>query len=204
MKENKADGLSLVMFLFFSSGVSALVYQVAWQRVLFSSFGVDLESVTVIVSAFMAGLGVGALLGGWAADRWSGLTLIIFALAELTIGIYGVFSVGLFRWAGQLFIDFSLLGVAVVNFFLVFIPTVAMGGTLPVLISFLARRWGSVGDATGILYSLNTIGASVGSALVGFCFFKYFELPTIVSISSYVNFFVALVAFIRFREWEVK
>ena len=42
--------------IFFMSGFSALIYQIAWQRMLFTAFGVDLESITVIISVFMAGL----------------------------------------------------------------------------------------------------------------------------------------------------
>ena len=47
--------------LFFLSGFAALLYQVAWQRELFAWFGVDLDSVSTIVSVFMLGLGVGAM-----------------------------------------------------------------------------------------------------------------------------------------------
>ena len=50
--------------LFFFSGFSALIYQVVWQRMLFTFFGVNIESVTLIVIIFMFGLGVGALIGG--------------------------------------------------------------------------------------------------------------------------------------------
>ena len=56
--------------LFFLSGIAALVYQVCWQRMLFVAFGVDIESVTIIVSTFMFGLGARALLGGELADRY--------------------------------------------------------------------------------------------------------------------------------------
>ena len=38
------------------SGATALVYQVAWQRLLALHSGVGLYSVTMIVAAFMAGL----------------------------------------------------------------------------------------------------------------------------------------------------
>lgn len=48
-------GLSLV---FFASGFCALIYQVSWQRLLFSHIGIDLSSITVIISVFMVGLGV--------------------------------------------------------------------------------------------------------------------------------------------------
>ena len=43
--------------LFFLSGFPALIYQIVWQRTLFAIYGVNMESVTVVVSAFMLGLG---------------------------------------------------------------------------------------------------------------------------------------------------
>ena len=39
--------------VFFLSGIAALIYQIAWQRMLFTAFGVDLESITIIISVFM-------------------------------------------------------------------------------------------------------------------------------------------------------
>ena len=83
--------------LFFVSGVAALVYQVCWQRLLFAAFGVDIDSVTIIVSVFMLGLGLGALVGGDLADRRPAWALRFFAFAELGIGIFGLFSPGLIR-----------------------------------------------------------------------------------------------------------
>jgi spermidine synthase len=55
--------------VFFASGVAALVYQVIWQRLLVVFSGADVFSATVIVAAFMGGLGVGHLAGGHVADR---------------------------------------------------------------------------------------------------------------------------------------
>ena len=57
--------------IFFISGFSALVYQVSWQRLLFTGFGVDLTSITLIISVFMMGLGIGAFFGGRIADKFS-------------------------------------------------------------------------------------------------------------------------------------
>jgi hypothetical protein len=47
--------------LFFCSGMPALIYQIVWQRALFAIYGVNSESVTVVVTAFMIGLGLGSL-----------------------------------------------------------------------------------------------------------------------------------------------
>src|SRR5579859_5598486 len=50
--------------LFFASGFPALIYQIVWQRALFTIYGVNIQSVTVIVTVFMLGLGLGSLAGG--------------------------------------------------------------------------------------------------------------------------------------------
>jgi hypothetical protein len=50
--------------LFFLSGFPALLYQIVWQRALFTIYGVNVESVTVIVTIFMIGLGLGSLAAG--------------------------------------------------------------------------------------------------------------------------------------------
>ena len=53
--------------LFFFSGFPALIYQLTWQ--LFRVFGVNIESVTMVVTAIMLGLGLGSLLGGVLSKR---------------------------------------------------------------------------------------------------------------------------------------
>src|SRR5512147_3349564 len=79
--------------LFLLSGAAALVYQVAWQRLLALHSGVGLYSVAMIVAAFMAGLGIGSHVGGRLSTRL-GLqsALVAFAGLELAIGAFGVAS----------------------------------------------------------------------------------------------------------------
>ena len=43
--------------LFFTSGIPALLYQVVWQRSLFTIYGTNTESATAVVAAFLLGLG---------------------------------------------------------------------------------------------------------------------------------------------------
>ena len=70
--ESRASLYRWIAFIvFFASGFAALLYQVIWQRLLVFFSGSDVYSVTLIVTAFMAGLGVGNLAGGHLADRLS-------------------------------------------------------------------------------------------------------------------------------------
>src|SRR5437588_8774996 len=81
--------------LFFLSGFPALLYQVVWHRALFTIYGVNIESVTMVVSAFMLGLGLGSLAGGWLSERRGMPLLAVFGMAELGIGLFGIFSLAI-------------------------------------------------------------------------------------------------------------
>lgn len=184
--------LELLGLAFLFSGSAGLMYQVAWQRILFASFGVDLISVTIIVSAFMLGLGLGALVGGAVSDRWPRHALIIFSLCEAGIGVFGFASPHLMRGVAAILYDSPLEAMAIANFLLVLIPTFLMGATLPTLIAFVVRNWRSVGEATGYLYALNTFGAMLGTFATGFLLFKYIELDWVVYVAAIINLSVAM------------
>ena len=51
--------------VFILSGISALIYQLVWQRALLTIYGSNVESVAMVVAAFLAGLGIGSIAGGW-------------------------------------------------------------------------------------------------------------------------------------------
>src|SRR5262245_10307274 len=89
--------MALGAVLFFCSGFAALLYQVVWQRLLAIFSGADLASITIIVAAFMAGLGCGSLAGGRIADQLTRRKAVIaFAMAELAVGLFGVASAFLY------------------------------------------------------------------------------------------------------------
>ena len=53
---------------FFFSGFGALLCQVVWQRMLGIFAGSDTVSAALVVGAFLAGLGLGSILGACAAN----------------------------------------------------------------------------------------------------------------------------------------
>src|SRR5438045_8358027 len=81
--------------LFFLSGFPALIYQLTWQRALFRIFGVNIESVTIVVTAFMLGLGLGSLVGGWLSKRRDIPLLPLLAAIELLTAAFGTLSLGI-------------------------------------------------------------------------------------------------------------
>src|SRR5262252_5631078 len=77
-----------VLAIFFASGFAALIYQITWQRALFTIFGINVEAVTVVVTGFLLGLGLGSLFGGWLSRTSTIPLLVLFALIEITIGAF--------------------------------------------------------------------------------------------------------------------
>ena len=148
---------------FFVSGFAALVYQVVWQRVLFASFGINIEAVTVVVTAFLVGLGLGSLAGGRLSKDPNRPVLLLFAVLELSIAAYGLISVPFFRYVSTFAGNFSPLTSAVVTFALVLVPTLFMGATLPLLVAYSVRASGNVGRSVGWLYFVNTGGSAIAA-----------------------------------------
>src|SRR6201992_3024645 len=105
--------------LFFCSGFPALIYQLTWQRELFRIFGVNSESVTIVVAAFMLGLGLGSLSGGWVSKHRTIALLPLLASIELATAAFGIVSLGVFEHVGAAIVDWSLPAMALVNLLLV-------------------------------------------------------------------------------------
>jgi MFS family permease len=87
---------SFYYLLFFLSGFPALLYQIVWQRALFTLYSVNIESVTMIVTVFMLGLGLGSLAGGRLSSLPRIRPLTAFGAIEISIGLFGAASLWIF------------------------------------------------------------------------------------------------------------
>lgn len=182
--------LSLVFVVFLISGFASLLYQIVWQRSLFTIYGTNMEAITVVVAAFMLGLGLGSLAGGFVSRRPERPLLCIFGLMELGIACYGFFSLQLFSWVGNQTGVLSPVWIGLVTFGLLLIPTLFMGATLPLLVATLAHRNGNVGHTVGWLYFINTLGAAIGAFAAVLYFLVYHGLTGSVRLAALFNLMV--------------
>jgi predicted membrane-bound spermidine synthase len=188
--------VSFVFVLFFTSGFAALLYQVIWQRVLAIFSGADVYSVTIIVAAFMAGLGCGSLAGGYIADRVSmRRRIVLFAVSELAIAVFALISKWLYY--DVLYLQFNHLArspvvLAGVLFISLLWPTFFMGMSLPLLAKTLTRRVEGAAQMIGSLYAFNTLGAAVGALLTVWLFMRTLGFEVTVQFGAVLNIFAAL------------
>ena len=188
-----------LLALFFLSGFAALLYQVVWQRVLFSVYGIDITSVTVIVTVFMLGLGIGSIAGGAISRRARRIVLPLFAALELGIGVFGFFSLPLFDAVSRHTLDLSRIATGTVTFFLLLLPTTLMGATLPLLVEYATAKSHNVGRSVGALYFANTLGAAVGAAAAGVLLLGLFGLAATVTGAAAINILLAVGVFVVWR-----
>jgi predicted membrane-bound spermidine synthase len=159
-ESSRAVPLPFVYAVFLLSGFAALVYQVVWQRSLEAIYGVDIESVTIVVSAFLLGLGLGSWLGGRFSERPGAPLLAWFGVVEIAIGLYGACSLWLFHAVGAATAGQGGWLTFAATFGLVLVPTMGMGSTLPLLVAHAVPREGNVGKTVGMLYFTNTLGSA--------------------------------------------
>jgi len=176
-----------VSILFFCSGFPALIYQIVWQRALFAIYGVNIESVTIVVSAFMLGLGLGSLAGGAISKKGNAPLLKIFALAELGTAAFGLVSLRIFHGVAEYTAGSPPLRTALLSFSLVVIPTVLMGATLPLLVEHVVRTTRNVGLAVGGLYFVNTLGSAVACFVAGSVLMRVCGQSGSVRVAAAVN-----------------
>jgi len=202
---------SWIYFLFFFSGISGLIYQIVWTRMLTLVFGHTIYSVSVVLSAFMAGLGLGSYLWGTTIDK-AGKPLLIYGKIELLIGLSAAFLSLLFSkfspiyaWfykaLPEIFFQLGLLKVALV-FSLVLIPTILMGATLPIMAKYFVTENTHTGKQVGYLYSINTFGAAAGCLLAGYFLIENLGVLQTAWLAASINILIGILCILRVKKSE--
>jgi spermidine synthase len=168
--------------LFFVSGMTGLLYEVAFSKLLGYVFGATAYAVSAVLAAFMGGLAAGAHFGGRRAAKLS-RPLVGYGMLEIGVGVVCAITPATFGLLTNAYVAAaraapgSLAVITVVRAALaglvVFLPTLAMGATLPILSRRIAGAEGGE-RRLPILYALNTAGGAVGSIASA-----YFLLPAL-------------------------
>jgi spermidine synthase len=204
---------SIIGLLFVISGGLGLVYQIVWFKYLSLFLGNTTYAQTIVLATFMGGLAIGSAWWGRKADS-AREPLRLYALLELGIGIYCLLYPQLLQLLKDGFISIVISaqlksdGTAVLLLKLLtsicslLIPTILMGGTLPILVRFISRKLEESGRNIAVLYFLNSFGAIVGSLLAGFFFIRILGLSVTVYSAGVGSLLIGGSAFIL-SKWRI-
>ncbi len=165
------------MIAFGISGGIAMICEVAWTRALLLVIGSTTYAFTIMLSTFLLGIFIGSFICAKFADKLKD-PVFWFALAELALGLASLFSIVCFNYLPYLNIcaNYQYHGNPergmIVRFLLaasILVPvTLFLGATFPLAVKACTKELEKVGKSVGTLYSVNTLGAIIGSFMAGF------------------------------------
>lgn len=204
MQKSNRTALILIPIFFFLSGMTGLVYEIIWTRMLVKIIGGAPFAVSIVLTVFMGGMGLGSFLASRSTDRIAGPKSIvkIYGILELIIGAFALLVPGIisairplqallynnmFDNAAPYHLLTFLFCVVVLS-----VPAICMGATLPLLCRFYVLNLDHLGAQAGRLYGLNTIGAALGALLCGFWAINILGIQGTVLAAAGVNGMIGL------------
>ncbi|KAF0246135.1 MAG: spermidine [Planctomycetota bacterium] len=194
----------LLAFIFAVSGASALVYEVAWVRMLAANLGASSYTIGTVLAAYMGGIALGARWIGKRADRDS-RPLLTYAKLEFGIALAAVLvpvafmALPALNRAAYGVLEGKLWALTLVRcglaFAILLVPTALMGATFPAMASAAASD-GHKGYRVGLVYGANTLGAVAGVLIAGFWLIGNYGLRATTWIAAGANVAAALAAYV--------
>ena len=185
----------LLLLTFFISGLAALIFELAWTRLLLLSLGTTATAVGVVLGAFMGGMAIGSAVSAHPLFARKN-PILTFAALEALIGSYALLSPTLLAAIGGVQGQELRFFLALMNL----LPaTVAMGASLPILVRAFGHRQVAIG--LGQLYAANTAGAVLGPLLAVFWFFPSVGLTATVWVGAGLDFLVVATLVVAHRRF---
>jgi spermidine synthase len=167
-----------VLACFAASGAVAMVYEVAWSRVLSMIIGPSVYAFSIMLATFLVGLTAGSALMSLLIDRLRTHSVTLFLLLQVGVAASSYATLCAFGqlpyWFTVLFkkIDPASNMIFVVQMLMcaavMLLPTLFLGAIFPVVVRACAGNMGRLSRFIGEVYAANTAGAIVGSFVAGF------------------------------------
>jgi spermidine synthase len=199
---------SAIAICFVLSGMTGLIYEVLWARMLGLVFGATTLAVSTVLASFMGGLALGSALAGRMAARLK-RPLWVYGLIEVSIAFYALLVPWLFRLVDHVYAlgwqqahpnpyvfgmwRFLLSGATLL------VPTSLMGATLPVLAAVLVRTRTFKSTSVTRLYTYNLCGAILGTIAAGFFLLPMWGLRRTIYAAAATNVLIGIFAMILDR-----
>lgn len=176
------------------SGFGSMALQVAWIRYVAITLGATHSSFTIVVAAFVFGIGLGSLLVRTRVfgriplpQALAGLLLLTTAFLWLQLFFYdrvpfeiqrflGIFAHTPYAWPFFSVAKFGML------FGMMVLPTLASGMILPLCIRLAERGTDLIGRDVARVYAVNTVAAILGVLVTGQFLFRVLSLPRTLQV----------------------
>ena len=193
---------------FLLSGFCSILYEIIWLRIAMAQFGVTTAMVSLVLSAFMVGLGLGSWGSGIVVRKYGARAqfpaLRFYALMELLIGLSAIAVPQQLVWGRELLLK---TGETSLSSSFYYVPSgiwlaitlvpwcICMGATFPFAMAAIRQdRNPKAARSFSYLYLANVLGATAG-ATVPLFLIELFGFHRTLRISAVLNLLLAATAF---------
>lgn len=185
-----------IHYLVAVSGLAALSWEVIWQIKSSLALGVSAWGTAITLAATMGGLSLGSLLmSRWLHRHPTTAPLRVYGVMEIIVGLAGLTLGAAFQAVENFDTVIYAANPATAPFLhllsivaVLGIPTLCMGGTLPVF-GQIARQFQT---SIAVLYGLNTLGAASGALLVAFLLLPWLGVAHTGMVIAAINIALGL------------
>lgn len=157
------------------TGFAGLACEIFWIRALSIFLTNSTYTFTVILVVYLIGTSVGGIIFSKISKRYA--LYEIFAIIQIALGLYIVVG-GFFLhqlpsvlYSLQNLLEIPifrmLLPSTILSILVVFLPTIKMGMSFPLICTIYSRNIKSLGSKIGWIYFTNTIGSAFGALIAG-------------------------------------
>jgi len=195
---------------FLLSGFCSLVYEVVWLRLAMAKFGVTTPMVSIVLSVFMAGLGLGSWAGGAFVRRFDrsqpAAALRLYGLTELLVGASGLLVPALIDLGSRLLAGAGTnLAWQSSTYYLAsggwitvaLLPwCTCMGATFPFAMAAIRRLIRAESERSfSYLYIANVFGAILGTLVATFVLIELLGFTGTLHVAVVLNAILAATVF---------
>ncbi len=176
----------------FIASFCTLVIELVAGRIMAPYVGVSLYTWTSIIGVVLAGISIGAYLGGRIADRYPrsstlGWLLFLSGLGALSIS-------PLTNLIGGAQFQTSLMTrILLVTTIIFFVPSCLLGMISPVVVKLTLNNLEKTGNVVGKIYAFSTLGSILGTFATGFYLISWMGTRTILLTMGIILILSALI-----------
>jgi spermidine synthase len=144
-----------------------LVIELVAGRIMAPYVGVSLYTWTSIIGVVLAGISIGAYLGGRIADRYPRSSTLGWLLFLSGLGAFSISPLTNLIGGAQ-FQTSLMIRILLITTIIFFIPSFLLGMISPVVVKLTLSNLDKTGNVVGKIYAFSTLGSILGTFATGF------------------------------------
>jgi len=151
----------------FIASFCTLVIELVAGRIMAPYVGVSLYTWTSIIGVVLAGISIGAYIGGLLADRFPRASTLGWLLFLSGMGAFSISPLINLIGAAQ-FQTSLMMRIVILTTAIFFVPSCLLGMISPVVVKLTLDNLNRTGNIVGKIYAFSTLGSIIGTFATGF------------------------------------